>query len=141
MVKIVSVLNKLRKMGGLGAKIADALTNTKLLKKIFKVSDADANAIIKAASKTGTSLVPSRYAAKTLGEWGETRLGAFLNFAGTKPTKPFITKYGARYPDRLVNGIAHEAKAGLDVRLTTKIATQIAKDKELVELGLIKGAH
>ncbi len=48
---------------------------------------------------------------------------------------------GERYVDRLVNGIAHEAKAGLNVSLTTSIEKQILKDAELIAKGQIRGAH
>jgi len=40
----------------------------------------------------------------------------------------------------LINGVAHEAKAGLNVKLTSKIRTQIMKDAELINTGKIKGA-
>jgi hypothetical protein len=48
---------------------------------------------------------------------------------------------GRRYVDRLVNGIAHEAKAGINVRLTPSIQKQILKDFELIQAGQIRGAH
>jgi hypothetical protein len=48
---------------------------------------------------------------------------------------------GTRYVDRLINGLAHESKAGVNVKLTNSIWTQILKDKELIDEGLIKGAH
>jgi hypothetical protein len=47
---------------------------------------------------------------------------------------------GKRYVDRLVNGIAHEAKAGLNVKLTSSIEQQILKDAELIKSGRIRGA-
>jgi hypothetical protein len=76
-----------------------------------------------------------------LGQWGETRLANVLENAGLKPAKPFMTTDGPRYVDRLVNGIAHEAKAGVDVGLTSSIQRQILKDVELIETGVIEGAH
>jgi hypothetical protein len=48
---------------------------------------------------------------------------------------------GRRYVDRLINGVAHESKAGVNVKLTNDIWTQILKDKELINKGLIEGAH
>ncbi len=41
----------------------------------------------------------------------------------------------------MVERIAHEAKAGINVRLTGNIRNQALKDAELVETGTIKGAH
>lgn len=48
---------------------------------------------------------------------------------------------GKRFVDRLVNGVAHEAKAGFNVTLTNKIKLQIMKDVELMQTNQIKGAH
>ena len=84
-------------------------------------------------------LVPT--GAKRLGKWGEDRLEALLGGAGIKPDNPFFTSMGTRYVDRLINGLAHESKAGVNVKLTNSIWTQILKDKELIDEGLIKGAH
>lgn len=64
-----------------------------------------------------------------------------LGSAGTKPASPFSTSMGNRYVDRLVNGIAHESKAGINVKLNNSTWTQMLKDKELIDEGLIKGAH
>lgn len=47
---------------------------------------------------------------------------------------------GTRYIDRLINGVANESKAGVNVKLTNSIWTQTLKDKELIDEGLIKGA-
>jgi hypothetical protein len=41
----------------------------------------------------------------------------------------------------LVNGVAHEAKAGVDVGLKAEIERQIAKDVELITSGQLRGAH
>jgi hypothetical protein len=61
--------------------------------------------------------------------------------AGTKPSSPFTTSLGKRYVDRLVDGVAHEAKAGLNVKLTSPIRNQIPKDAELINRGRISGAQ
>jgi hypothetical protein len=76
-----------------------------------------------------------------LGKWGENHLGRILGWAGEKPSKPFMTSLGARYVDRLVRGIGHEAKAGLNVGLTSSIRNQVLKDVELILSGRLKGAH
>jgi hypothetical protein len=78
--------------------------------------------------------------ATALGEWGESRLAAFLKGAGTKPTKPFLTSKGPRLPDYLVGRIAHESKAGLNVKMSTRLRRQMIKDKELIDKGVIDGA-
>lgn len=41
--------------------------------------------------------------------------------------------------DRLVSGIAYEAKAGIDVGLTSSIRLQALKDAELVTTGQVNG--
>lgn len=46
-----------------------------------------------------------------------------------------------RYIDRLVDDVAHEVKAGLNVRLTSTIRVQARKDAELVAGRKIDGAH
>jgi hypothetical protein len=94
-----------------------------------------------AAKGAGAEIVPR--GAHSLGQWGETRLAQVLGGAGTKPRSPLVTPSGARrYPDRLVNGVAHEAKAGVDdVRLTTSIRRQIDRDAELIGAGQLHGAH
>ncbi len=48
---------------------------------------------------------------------------------------------GNRYIDRLVNGIGYEAKAGVDVGLTSSIRLQVLKDAELVATGQLRGAE
>jgi LysM domain len=102
----------------------------------IKGAGAAESATVRAAS---TDLVP--VASKTLGEWGETRLGSFLGGQGIKPSSPFKTPLGNRYPDRLVDGISYESKAGLNVKLTSSIERQIAKDAYLINAGRIKGAE
>jgi hypothetical protein len=52
-----------------------------------------------------------------------------------------MTNDGPRYVDRLLNGIAHESKAGINVKLTNSIWRQMLKDKELIDEGIVKGAH
>jgi RHS repeat-associated protein len=78
---------------------------------------------------------------RSLGQWGETRLAQVLGEVGVKPAKPFSTSLGSRYIDRLVNGIAHESKAGFNVGLNGNIERQILKDAELIQAGRIQGAH
>jgi len=84
-------------------------------------------------------LVP--WGTQSLGRWGEDRLELLLEGLGFKPTKPFITSDGPRYIDRLLDGIAHESKAGVDVRLTSRIRRQILKDRELIDEEILSGAH
>jgi hypothetical protein len=96
------------------------------------------------ALRLAGALVPSGRrpaGARALGVWGEARLAQVLGGLGVKPGKCFKTSIGCRYFDRIVGGIAHEAKAGINVRLTPKIRRQILKDRELVRSGFIKGAH
>ena len=65
-----------------------------------------------------------------------------LGGAGTKPRSPLITRSGKRrYPDRLVNGVAHEAKAGVNVKMTSRLAKQMDRDAELIATRQIRGAH
>jgi hypothetical protein len=90
------------------------------------------------APSTGRSLLPR--GANSLGRWGEQRLAADLGGAGFKPRSPFRTSTGYRYVDRMVNGVAHEAKAGVNVRLTSSIRRQIAKDVELTQTRVIRYA-
>ena len=94
--------------------------------------------LAKSAPET-LALVPK--GTKSLGRWGEARLAQVLGEAGVKPAKPFSTSLGSRYIDRLVDGIAHESKAGLNVRLNSTIERQILKDAELIQAGRIQGAH
>ncbi|MGC1469364.1 MAG: hypothetical protein WA793_08280, partial [Sphingorhabdus sp.] len=91
------------------------------------------------ARAASTDLVP--VASKTLGDWGETRLSSFLLGQGVKPKNPFKTPLGSRFPDRLVDGISYESKAGLNVKLTSSIEKQIAKDAWLIKAGRIDGAE
>jgi hypothetical protein len=48
----------------------------------------------------------------------------------------FRTSQGGRYVDQLVDGMAHEAKVGR-TSLTSRIASQISKDAELIQTGQI----
>ena len=86
-----------------------------------------------------TALVPK--AASTLGNWGETKLAQILGNGVQKNTTVFATTLKNRVPDFLVDGVAHEAKAGLNVGLTSTIRKQILKDHELINTGQIDGAH
>lgn len=86
-----------------------------------------------------SAMVPK--APSKLGEWGEQRLRIFLGGSGFKPSKAFSTSDGPRYIDRLVDGVAHEAKAGINVKLGASIERQILKDAELVRNRVVKEAH
>lgn len=92
-----------------------------------------------ASAAPGTALVPK--APYELGKWGEARLAQVLGNQGVKPSSPFRTSLGNRFFDRLINGVAHEAKAGVNVGLTQKIRTQALKDAELIQTGAIRRAH
>ena len=83
------------------------------------------------------ALVPK--GAKPLGDWGETRLKHLLGGQGDKAN--FGTSLGRREIDRLVDGVAHESKAGVNVTLNSKIRKQVLKDKELIDERVIEGAH
>jgi hypothetical protein len=109
------------------APVADGLTNL----GITEIEQATANA--------GTALIPK--AATSLGRWGETRLGQILGANVAKNTGPLMTSLGKRVPDYLVDGIAYEAKAGVNVGLTSTIRKQILKDVELRASGQIRGAE
>jgi RHS repeat-associated protein len=91
------------------------------------------------AAKTGTAVVPK--APVALGRWGEARLAAELGGAGIKPRSPFSTSLGKRYVDRLVDGVAYEAKAGVNVGLTSAVRRQALKDAELIASGRIRAAE
>jgi hypothetical protein len=85
----------------------------------------------------GTAVVPA--SAVSLGKWGEARLASDLGYQGVKPSSPFKTSLTKRYVDRLVNGVAHEVKAGVNVSLDSKIRTQVLKDAELIASRQVKG--
>jgi RHS repeat-associated protein len=85
------------------------------------------------AARPGSALVPK--AAFSLGQWGEARLAQILGGRGFKPAKPFKTSLGPRYVDRVIGRTAYEAKAGVDVKLTSAIQRQIDKDAELLATG------
>jgi RHS repeat-associated protein len=84
-------------------------------------------------------LVPA--STKGLGDWGEARLRNLLGGGGFKPKNAFDTSLGKRYVDRLVDGVAYESKAGYNVKLTSTIRDQIAKDVELVKRGAFERAE
>jgi len=63
------------------------------------------------------------------------RLAQVLGGAGFKPTKAFMTSLGSRYVDRFVESVAHEVKAGLNVKLTSAIRKQVLKDAELLRVN------
>jgi hypothetical protein len=86
----------------------------------------------------GTALVPK--APYELGKWAEARLAHDLGYQGVKPYSAFRTSLGKRFLDRLVNGVAHEAKGGVNVGLNSTTRLQALKDAELIAKGKIKGA-
>jgi hypothetical protein len=90
------------------------------------------------ASEATTALIPK--AATSLGRWGEARLGSLLGGVA-KNAKPLGTSIGKRVNDFIVDGIAYEAKAGVNVGLTSSIRTQILKDAELIATKQISGAE
>jgi hypothetical protein len=56
------------------------------------------------------------------------------------PGARFNTPTGPRIVDRLVGRVAHESKAGKDVKLTSTIRSQIEKDASLIKSGDIDSA-
>ena len=56
------------------------------------------------------------------------------------PRQFFGTTRGARFVDRLVNGVAHESKVGYQT-LTPEIRLQVAKDAELLQRGDVQGVN
>lgn len=96
-------------------------------------------ALRQSATAASRELVP--VATKSLGDWGEARLANHLGGLGVKPASAFKTPFGARFADNMLNGIAYESKAGLNVKLTSSIEKQITKDAWLIRNGRIKGAE
>jgi hypothetical protein len=93
----------------------------------------------KGTPPSGTGLVPT--APVELGKWGEARLRQALNGLGYKPKTAFKTSLTRRFVDWMLDGVGHEAKAGLNVGLNRRIREQALKDAELIEKGKIDGAH
>jgi hypothetical protein len=92
------------------------------------------------AKPIGTALPPN--GATPLGNWGEGRLRKFLGLAEDVKKAKFWTSDGWRTFDApIIDRIAHESKAGVNVKLTAPIRRQILKDKWLIENGDIAGAH
>jgi hypothetical protein len=141
----------------IGASAPSLLTRTKCLTRVSASGD-----VVRAAGKTtdtvenlaeasrilddipsspfrATALVPK--APYELGRWGEARLAQDLGNVGAKPSSAFHTSRGNRFVDRLVGGVAHEAKSGVNVGLTSRVREQILKDSELIARGRIQGAH
>ncbi|NNM88484.1 MAG: hypothetical protein HKL95_08190, partial [Phycisphaerae bacterium] len=85
-----------------------------------------------------TAIMPK--GAAQLGKWGEARLSQELDGLGLKPPSPFITTEGPRYVDRILDGWAYEAKAGVNVGLTSKIEVQVLKDAALINTEKIRGS-
>jgi len=73
----------------------------------------------------GTGLMPA--APVELGKWGEARLRLYLGGKGFKPRSAFKTSRGKRFVDWMLDGIAHEAKAGINVKLTRNLAVRPIK--------------
>jgi RHS repeat-associated protein len=94
---------------------------------------------VSGAAPGSMSVIPLGTA--SLGRWGEARLAQVLQGAGEKPAGAFVTSLGKRFIDRLVDGIAHESKAGYNVKLTSELEKQVLKDVELVTTGQIRGVH
>jgi hypothetical protein len=94
-----------------------------------------------AAGEVGksTGIVPT--APVELGRWGEVRLRMYLGWRGYKPRQAFKTSLGNRYIDWMLDGVAHEAKAGLNVRLTSSIRKQAMKDAELLADKAVDGVN
>jgi hypothetical protein len=63
-----------------------------------------------------------------------------LGYQGAKPSSALKTSLGKRFFDRLVNRVAHEAKAGVNVGLNATTRLQALKDTELIAKGRIDGA-
>ena len=80
-------------------------------------------------------------AAVELGKWGEVRLKQVLGGRGFKPKSPIKTSLSRPYIDRIVDRLAHEAKAGVNVGLNSTTRMQALKDAELVAKDRIKAAH
>jgi RHS repeat-associated protein len=112
-----------------------------LSKYLLPVDDAALFGIREADNLLGNSAdnaVPKGWAA--LGKWGEDKLAKTLGGAA-KNTKPIQTTLGNRIPDFLVDGISYEAKAGVNVGLTSSIRKQVLKDAELILTKRINGAE
>lgn len=105
----------------------------------FATGGAEVAGLLRGAATLSSALVPA--ATRSLGKWGETRLAQVLGNAGFKPSAAFSTSLGKRFVDRLVNGVGHEAKAGLNVKLTSALEKQMMKDAELVATGQLRGVH
>jgi RHS repeat-associated protein len=123
----ISVINGVG--GGIGRYLASARGVTNLGLNAFETESA-ANAT--------TALIPK--ATASLGRWGEAQLGNLLGGV-SKNSKPLATSLGNRVNDFIVDGIAYEAKAGVNVGLTSSIRTQILKDVELIAKNQIRGAE
>jgi hypothetical protein len=89
-------------------------------------------------SKPRTGLVPK--STVELGKWGEVRLKTFLGWRGYKPKHAFKTSTGKRFIDWVLDGVAHEAKAGRNVK-PGDIRRQAEKDAELVARNVFTAAH
>ena len=95
--------------------------------------------VLPSTPTSNRALIPM--AAVSRGQWGEARLDQVLGGRAKKPSKGFKTDLGIRFVDRFLHEIAHESKAGLDMKLSSKMRTQVLKDAELIRAGKIHGAH
>jgi hypothetical protein len=118
------------------SKFSTYATRESAVRAAVALEQASTKAIAPAASR---ELVP--LATTSLGEWGEVRLAKYLGGLGVKPGGAFKTPLGPRYADRVLDGISYEAKAGFNVKLTSSIEKQIAKDAWLIKAGRIDGAE
>lgn len=131
--RALAQFSKISIQNGVGAGIGKYLIG--FLGKAVGVEATD-NLVARLGSQ---AIVPK--AARSLGIWGETRLAQFLGGGVEKNTVRLATKLGDRVPDFLVEGVAYEAKAGLNVGLTSAIRKQVLKDADLIAKGAIRGAH
>jgi RHS repeat-associated protein len=109
----------------------------------FASIDIIATAIIAQIQSIITSILASICAdgncldeiSSAIGETGQ--IGQqYLQQMGGQSQAYFNTTLGGRFIDQLVNGMAYESKVGY-VSLTESISLQVAKDVELMSLGLV----
>lgn len=70
----------------------------------------------------------------SIGKLGEQ----YLQSLGGQSQVYFSTSLGGRYVDQLINGVANESKAGY-WSFTSSVQTQIAKEVELMNSGVVNG--
>ncbi|WP_253593528.1 filamentous hemagglutinin N-terminal domain-containing protein [Burkholderia multivorans] len=64
----------------------------------------------------------------------------YLQSLGGQSQVYFSTSLGGRYVDQLINGVANESKVGY-TSFTSSVQTQIAKDVELMNSGVVNGVN